>query len=311
MEDFSMYRYMKPGIVHFKAFPEVQWGVGPVVETLRKIAEDDFWSVVEVGWMRDIKVRNEARKLLEISHLEVCYATQPMFLSNKLSLNAFDSAERKKAISAARNCIDEAYDLGASWVRVLSGKDPGDEKRGEAKKILVDSIKEICEYSREEGEIGITLKIFDRDIDKCALIGHFKDAADVAKEVYKEFKNFGLLADLSHFPLLGERPEDAIPLIKQYPLHFHLGNCVMRDRRHTAYGDLQPRFGIPGGEIDTPQVRDYFRLLLDLKLLNAENRPVVSVEVRPLLAEEYSEAIIANAKRVVREAWATMESFGA
>jgi hypothetical protein len=58
-------------------------------------------------------------------------------------------------------------------------------------------------------------------------------------------------------------------------------------------------------------VRDYFRLLLDLKLLSPENRPVVSVEVRPLLAEEYSEAIIANAKRVVKEAWATMESFAA
>ncbi len=311
MEDFSMYRYMKPGIVHFKAFPEVTWGSGPIVETLKKIVEDDFWSAVEVGWMRDIKVRNEARKLLEVSHVEVCYATQPMFLSNKLSLNAFDPAERKKAMNAARNCIDEAYDLGASWVRILSGKDPGDEKREEAKKILIDSIKEICEYSKEEGEIGITLKIFDRDIDKCALIGHFKDAADVAKEVYKEFKNFGLLADLSHFPLLGERPEDAIPLVKEYPLHFHLGNCVMGDRKHPAYGDLQPRFGIPGGEIDTAQVRDYFRLLLDLKLLSPENRPVVSVEVRPLLAEEYSEAIIANAKRVVREAWATMESFGA
>ncbi len=300
---------MKPGIVHFKAFPEVAWGAGPIVETLKKIVEDDFWTAVEVGWMRDVKVRHEARKLLEVSHIEVCYATQPMFLSNKLNLNALDSAERKKAMNAARNCIDEAYDLGASWVRVLSGKDPGDEKRDEAKRILVDSIKEICEYSKEEGEIGITLKIFDRDIDKCSLIGHFKDAADVAKEIYKEYKNFGLLADLSHFPLLRERPEDAIPLVKEYPLHFHLGNCVMRDRKHPAYGDLQPRFGIAGGEIDTPQVRDYFRLLLDLKLLNPENRPVVSVEVRPLLAEEYSEAIIANAKRVVKEAWATMESF--
>jgi sugar phosphate isomerase/epimerase len=300
---------MKPGIVHFKAFPEVAWGAGPIVETLKKIVEDDFWTAVEVGWMRDVKVRHEARKLLEVSHIEVCYATQPMFLSNKLNLNALDSAERKKAMNAARNCIDEAYDLGASWVRVLSGKDPGDEKRDEAKRILVDSIKEICEYSKEEGEIGITLKIFDRDIDKCSLIGHFKDAADVAKEIYKEYKNFGLLADLSHFPLLRERPEDAIPLVKEYPLHFHLGNCVMRDRKHPAYGDLQPRFGIAGGEIDTPQVRDYFRLLLDLKLLSPENRPVVSVEVRPLLAEEYSEAIIANAKRVVKEAWATMESF--
>jgi len=58
--------------------------------------------------------------------------------------------------------------------------------------------------------------------------------------------------------------------------------------------------------LDTPDVRDYFKLLLDHKLLNPENRPVMSVEVRPLLAEEYSEIIIANAKRVIKEAWATM-----
>jgi hypothetical protein len=51
-------------------------------------------------------------------------------------------------------------------------------------------------------------------------------------------------------------------------------------------------------------VRDYFRLLLDRGLLNKENPPVLSTEVRPLLAEETSGLVIANAKRVIREAWA-------
>ena len=307
MENFSIYRFMKLGIVHFKAFPEVTEGEGPIIETLKRIVQDDFWTAVEVGWIRDVKVRHEARKLLEVSHMEVCYATQPIVLTNKLNLNAFEPNERKKAIRGVQNGIDQAFDLGASAVRVLSGKDPGDEKREEAKKVLIDSLREICDYAQEQGEIGIYLKIFDRDIDKECLIGHFKDAADVVKEVHKEFKNFGVLADLSHFPLLRERPEDAIPLVKSFPLHFHLGNCVMRDRRHPAYGDLQPRFGIPDGEVDTPQVRDYFKLLLDLDLLKPEKKPVVSVEVRPLLAEEYSEAIIANAKRVIKEAWSSLE----
>lgn len=304
MENCSIYRYMKLGIVHFKAFPEVVRGEGPVVETLRKLVEDDFWTAIEVGMIRDPKVRNEARKLLEVAHVEVCYATQPKVLSNKLNLNALDPLERRKAIVAVKSSIDEAYDLGAAWVRVLSGKDPGDEQREEAKKILIDSLSEIVEYANEQGELGFTLKVFDRDIDKCALIGHFQDAADVAEVLCKRFPNFGLLADLSHFPLLGEKPEEAIPLVQHYPLHFHLGNCVMRDRRHPAYGDLQPRFGIPDGETDTEEVRDYFRLLLDLNLLNPDNKPVVSVEVRPLLAEEYSEAIIANAKRTIKQAWA-------
>ena len=304
MENFSIYRYMKPGIVHFKAFPEVVRGEGPIVETLRKLVEDDFWTAVEVGWMKDVKVRNEAAKLLETSHMEVCYAPQPRMFSNKLNINAFDPVERKKALDMMRSGIDEAFDLGASCVRVFSGKDPGDEKREEAKKIVIDSFKEICEYANRRGKIDLYMKVFDRDIDKCFLIGHFKDAADVAKEVHAEFKNFGVLADLSHFPLLDEKPEEAIPLVKDYPMHFHIGNCLFRDRSNPLYGDLQPRFGIPGGELDTEDVRDYFRLLLDLKLFNPEDRPVMSVEVRPLLAEETSEVIIANAKRTIKEAWA-------
>lgn len=40
MEPLSMYAHMQLGIVHFKAFPEVARGEGPVVETLRRIVED-------------------------------------------------------------------------------------------------------------------------------------------------------------------------------------------------------------------------------------------------------------------------------
>ena len=306
MDNFSIYKYMYLGIVHFKAFPQCVGGQGPILETLRKIAEDDFWTAVEVGWMKDVKVRHEASKLLEVSHLKVCYATQPRILGQKLNPSAFDAAVRAKAIDNVKRGIDEAYQLGASSVRVLSGKDPGDEKREEAKKIFIDTLKEWCEYAQQQGDIKIYMKIFDRDIDKAALIGHFKDAADVAEEVYKEYKNFGVLSDLSHFPLLRESPAEAIPMVMKYPMHFHIGNCVVADKKHFLYGDLQPRFGVAGGELDTPDVRDYFKLLLENNLLNPEDKPVVSAEVRPLLAEESSELILANAKRVIKEAWASL-----
>jgi sugar phosphate isomerase/epimerase len=299
-----MYGLMKVGVVHFKAFPLTVRGEGPILESLIKIAEDDFFTAVEVGWMKDEQVRNEARLLLESSHLTVCYATQPAMLTQKLSLNAFEAADRQKAIRQVKNCIHEAVDLGATWLRLISGKDPGDDRRLEAKKLLVDSILQICDYADREGGPQITLKIFDRDIDKEALIGHFEDARDVALEVRKSFPNFGLLADLSHFPLLQEKPEEAIPLVADSLSAAHLGNCVMRDRHHPAYGDLQPRFGIPGGEIDVPEVAAYFRLLHQVGFLNPINPPVVSVEVRPLLAGERSEVVLANAKRVIRDAWA-------
>ena len=304
MENFSIYRFLKLGIVHFKAFPEIVFGTGPIVETLRTIVEDDFWTAVEVGWVKDIKVRNEVRELLATSHMEVCYACQPRMFSNKLNINHFDAGERAKALGMMKNGIDEAYDIGASVARVFSGKHPGEEKKEEAKKILIDSLMEVCEFTKSQGDIRLYMKVFDFDIDKCFLIGTFEDAAEVAAAVCKEYDNFGVLADLSHFPLLREKPEDAIPLVKDFPMHFHIGNCLFKDRRHPTYGDRQPRFGIPGGEIDTPEVRDYFRLLLDLGLLNPEDRPVVSAEVRPLLAGESSEVVIANTKRVIKEAWA-------
>ncbi|MDI7258848.1 MAG: TIM barrel protein [Thermodesulfobacteriota bacterium] len=300
----NMYQMMQIGVVHFKAYPGIERGEGPILETLEKICADDFWTAVEVGWMRDYRVLNTARNLLDQSHLTVCYATQPKVLSLKLNLNSFDVKERNAAISSVKSCVDEAYDLGASVIRLIAGQDPGDAKREEAKKLLVDSLQQIMEYGKGEGQIDFTLKIFDRDIDKKNLIGHFKDALDVARALRPSFPNFGLLADLSHFPLLRERPEDAIPLIKDYLVSAHLGNCVCADKRHPAYGDIQPRFGLPGGEIDLPEVIHFFRVLKANDFFNKPQLPIVSAEVRPVLAGEISEIVLANTKRVIRQAWA-------
>ncbi|MGE0628357.1 MAG: sugar phosphate isomerase/epimerase family protein [Hyphomicrobiaceae bacterium] len=300
----SMYRQMRVGLVHFKAFPGIETGEGPILETLEKICADEFWTAVEVGWMKDYRVKNTARSLLDQSHLSVAYATQPKALSTKLNLNAFDPKERANAISSIKSCVDEAYDLGAEVVRIIAGKDPGDAKRAEAKKLLVDSLAQILDYGKEGGgKMKFTLKVFDRDIDKKNLIGRIGDAADVARELRSSYPNFGLLTDLSHFPLLDEEPEESIPQVRQYLDSVHLGNCVFRERRHAAYGDIQPRFGLPGGEIDTPQVTHYFRVLAKNGFFEKPERPIVSAEVRPVMAGEISDIVIANAKRVIRDAW--------
>ena len=298
----SLYAYMKPGLVHFKAYPQVMQG-RDYVDTLEKICEDDFWSVVEVGPVKDVRERDRARKMLEVSGMTVCYATQPTILPMKLNPHHFDKAERARVLNIIKNCVDEAYQLGSDYFRIMSGKDPGDEKRDEAKKIFVDFLHEVCDYVKANGDMVVTLKIFDRDIDKKALIGPFADAREVSEPVAAAHDNFGVLADLSHFPLLGEEPKDAIPLVKDFFMHFHIGNCVIEEG-HYLYGDLQPRFGIPGGSIGVAEVRDNFRVLLEHGLLNNENPPVLSTEVRPLLAEETPALVIANAKRVIREAWA-------
>lgn len=300
----NIYKHVRLGLIHFKAFPGIEFGEGPILESLERICADDFWTAVEVCWMKDYCVRNTARHLLRHSHLSVAFATQPRMLSQKLSLNALDPKERKAAIDAVKNSIDEAYDVGAEVVRLMAGKDPGQEKREEAKKLLIESLHEVLEYGKQEGTMQFTLKLFDRDIDKKNLIGPAHDAKDIAEAISPHHANFGLLTDLSHFPLLRERPAETIPLLQPWLRSFHVGNCVVSDRSHPAYGDVQPRFGVEGGSIDLPEVVDYFKVLDRYGFFAGPERPIISAEVRPVLFGEKSEIIIANAKRVIRDAWA-------
>ena len=60
---------------------------------------------------------------------------------------------------------------------------------------------------------------------------------------------------------------------------------------------------MPGGEIDTEEVTAFFDILEDNGFFRQAKRPIVSAEVRPVLAGETSDIILANAKRVIREAW--------
>ncbi len=285
------------------AYPETVKGEGPILETLQKIAEDDFFTAVEISWIKDEKIRKKAKKLLKASHLAVAYGVQPRILVEKLDLNSSDEEERAKAVTGVKAGVDEAYEVGAEGLVFLSGKDPGKEKREDARKLLVCSIKKICDYAESKGKLGIAMEMFDREIDKKCLIGPAKEAKKVAEEVRKGFDNFGLIVDLSHTPLLNETPTQAIMPIKNYLVCAHIGNCLLKDKKHPTYGDQHPRFGIEEGENDVEELAVFLRVLLEVGFLNTENPPIVSFEVKPL-TDESSEIVIANAKRVLREAWA-------
>ena len=55
--------FIKLGIVHFMAFPDTIKGEGAISETVQKIADDDFFDVIEITWIKDEKTRQEVRDL--------------------------------------------------------------------------------------------------------------------------------------------------------------------------------------------------------------------------------------------------------
>ena len=296
----SMYKYMKVGIIHFMAYPTTIRGEGPIVETITKIAEDDYFNAIEITWIKDPEVRKKAKEILVTSGLAVGYGAQPAVLLTPLNPNSLDEDERKKAVEVLKSQVDEAQFMGAGRMAFLSGKDPGPEKREAAVDALIKSTRELCDYAATK-DMGITLEAFDTEIDKKALMGSSADSAKFAGAVDRE--NFGILVDLSHLPLLGESSEQCAQAVKDHLVHLHIGNCAMRDKNHPAYGDAHPRFGIVGGENDVKELAAYLKAFIDIGFLNGEDKPFMSFEVKPLEGES-SEVVIANAKRTLNQAWA-------
>ncbi|GIX06531.1 MAG: xylose isomerase [Candidatus Poribacteria bacterium] len=298
--DAPLFEYMRVGIVHFMAFPDCMGGEGPILETITRIAEDPFFNAIEITQIKDPTVRDQVREVLAVAGMQVAYAAQPIILSEKLNLNAPDEDERKRAIERLKEAVDEAEELGALGVAVLSGPDPGESRRDAETVLLAASLQELCDYAAAKG-MGITLETFDRTIDKKALIGPSEDALKLAELVNRN--NFGLMLDLSHLPLQFESSYKALHTVQDYLVHAHIGNCVL-DPNHPAYGDQHPHFGIAGGENDVPEVVEFLQALLDIGYLAPSDDPsILSFEVKPLPGQS-AELVIANAKRTLLQAWA-------
>ena len=301
--DKSWANFCKMSIVHFMAFPETASGQGLIAKSIARIAEDDFFDIIEIAGIQDAATRSEVRKIIEISQLGVSFCAHPTILSQKLNLNSFDEEERKNAIRVMINLIDQAVELSAHNFVFLSGKDPGDAGRIRALDLLVDSIKQLSAYGRQNN-LDLVLETFDRQVDKRALIGPVKDACYVAKAVREDHPRFGLLYDLSHMPLLDEMPED-MSIIRDFITHIHVGNCVNVPGR-SLYGDLHPYFGYPGSVNSAPELAEFIRALFTIGYLDEKKdpKPCIGFEIKPQAPDQTSELIIANAKRTWRQAWA-------
>ena len=300
----SIHKYASIGLVHFMAYPSTIKGEGPIEETVRKIVLDDYFDAIEISWVKDPATRAKVKKMLDSSHLKIAYGGQPRLLTTGQNINSIDEAKRQEALTNLKAGIDEAYELGAVGFGFLSGR-YAEDKKEEAYQALVKSTKEICAYAKSKGGLTIAHEVFDYDIDKCSLIGPVALAKRYAEEICAEFDNFGLMVDLSHLPIIHETARQSLIPIKDYIVHAHMGNCMMRDKKDPAYGDAHPRFGYPGGENDVAELVEYLSVLMEIGYLNPGKRRFLSFEVKPV-GDEDPDIVVANAKRVLNLAWAQL-----
>ncbi len=286
------------------AFPELQAGEGDFTGSVEKLAKLDFFDALEVGQINDPKARLEFARVAGENGFKLGWGAQPLILGQSIDLNSLEQETLHRSLAKVKSALNEAASLQAESFVLLSGKDPGAEKRDQAYTVLAYSLQVLGNYAKNLG-IRLVLEIFDRSVDKCALVGPSDEARQLAYQVRKGYPDFGLLYDMGHMPLLGETPDVALPLLKDYLVEAHLGNCVTNPQ-FEAYGDKHPSFDYPGGVNGTRELTHFLEVLFEIGYLKEESDvtdlPWVGFEVRPQ-AGETTDQILDNIQRTWKSAW--------
>ena len=156
----SIRSYMKVGLIHFMAYPSVIKGEGPIEETFRKIALDDYFDVAEITWIKDPAGPEQGQEDDRHSHLEVAYGAQPRLAHHRSEHQRPERGRPAKSHRHLKEGIDEAYEMGALGFAFLSGKYRKTKKK-KPFQALVKSTKELCAYAKSKGSMKVVLEVFD------------------------------------------------------------------------------------------------------------------------------------------------------
>ena len=294
----SIHKYFKIGTIQWMSFPRMDGK-----ESLMTVARDDFFDAIEINVNKVGGFMEEAKAILDQSHLKVCYGAQPALLGPKLNPNAVDEEARQKAEAALIESVDKAEFFGAKGIAFLSGKWAEETKEENYRQLLKTTVN-VCRYAAAKN-MNVELEVFDYDVDKASLIGPAPLAARFAADMRTLCPNFGLLVDLSHFPICYESAKDVIRTCRPYITHLHFGNAVA-DPAAEGYGDLHQRLGYPNSADDIPELYDFLKVLKEEGFFNAEDPMVLSMEVLPTKDEDEL-IVLANTKRCLNRAWAMLE----
>ncbi|MBD3353547.1 MAG: TIM barrel protein [Candidatus Lokiarchaeota archaeon] len=285
-------------LVTFMAFPgprlgrSAQLGEAPekyLKESIDFVAKTNFFNAVEVTRIKDPVIRANMTKLYKKHKFYVTYCAQPVQLINEDNLieptdiSSINELERKNAVTRLKECMDEAYEIGAKQFCFLSGEDPGTEgglgQRNSAFYALLKSIRELCEYAEEKDKeykrkkaLKITLETFDRLDDrnmKHQFMGPTNEARRLAETLVDEdgYTNFGLLYDLSHMFLLREGFEhentESLTVLAPYLNWAHIANSVT-DKEDEYYGDTHVSADYTNGTVTPEVLADFIKTLNEI-----------------------------------------------
>jgi hydroxypyruvate isomerase len=277
-------------IVSNMAFPEMVQTDDKFLSAVKTIAVDPFFDGIEFPNPPN-DLWDKVEELVEDEGKVAILAGQPEVLNRGLNPSTLDEVERKRAIDGLGKMIEDAGAHGVWLIALCSGPDPGAPKRKDATNKMIDSFKQLCEKADGCG-VNLLIETFDRTLDKKLLIGPMEEAVGIVTEVRKDYDNIGVMWDLSHGPLIGEKP-DVLSKAGELLEHIHIG-CAKR-AENGGLLDHHPGFYSKNAVNTSDDVADLLEVLSDVDYFG-----FVGFEVKPQDFQT-SQEVISTAKSVLIE----------
>lgn len=191
-----------------------------------------------------------------------------------------DKSVREEARGRLWRELDVALAASAKKIVIGSGADVP-----QAREAAVERFTRLMEdvHTYIPGDVTLTLEPTDRDVDKRFLFGPVDETVRfIASMREGGFKNFGMLLDMGHIPLMHTTIGQAVRTANDCLEHVHLGNCILKNPQHPLYGDRHPALNVEYGEYAETQVFEMTRALDASGYFKRERPASVSFEMRTM-----------------------------
>jgi len=297
----SITRHARLGLVHHMLYPDCSEKPADHVTTLLALATRTDIETFDCCLPYDTERRAQLIPVLRnCGKKDITFAAH-FFPLRKISFCTINRSEQAQTRMIVRDMVEQAVAIGATGFIFPSGGPTPAEATPANRAAFADFCRWLCGELAPHG-ITAQLEPFDMTIDKRFLYGPTRECVALIESLRPEVSNLGIELDMAHLPLMGETFEHAIHNAAPHLKRVHLGNCVLRDKTHSRYGDTHPPMGYPGGEIDVPELAEILRLLLEVGFLNPERRGNLVIEMTPWPGKSFEETIADGLERV-NAAW--------
>ncbi len=268
----------RPGLILSQVWPGTWCCEGETQRAIEQMLRLNFFSAVHTVDVPTARERRNIAAACAESNVQLTYCLTRLLTENGLSLADLDESRRQQAVQTTRRWLDDARELHAAKLLLVTGPAPASEQDrqlglSQFEKSLID----ICQSAVDAPLVQILIEALDVRAHKKCTLGFFKEAVGIVRRVSGVFDNLSLCLDTAHILLNGEEPADGILAGADVITDFHFCNCIT-DPADPLYGDWHLPFG-PPGTVDVPAVARWMSIAAGAGVLVPLRRPSVYCEV--------------------------------